>query len=113
MAEPRRYGFPLQMLAGFAVGASIAVVAAFVLSFRATRFSYTGLFQLTASLGGMGIFVGHIIGAARNPDAGIKPIGPLSQGVVQLGGLILVGGSALVLFGVLGIMTLFKGPPPH
>jgi hypothetical protein len=116
MAETpqRKLGFPLLMLLGFCVGASMATVAAFVLSARAGRFSYTVLFDLVAPLGGLGAYIGHIVGAARNKEAGFKPIGPLTPGVLMAGGAIVLVGTVLVLAAVMGIMTAVKGyPPPH
>jgi len=114
MEKPqRKYGFPLLMLLGFTVGAIVATVAAFVLAARAARFSYTGLFDLVVGLGVLGTYLGHVIGAARDKDAGIKPLGPLPPGVLLVGGAIVLFGTAVVVGSVLGIMISIKGPPPH
>ena len=100
---PRKFGFPLLMLAGFCIGAGIATVAAFVLASGAGRFRYTGLFQLVAALGGLGTYLGHVVGAARNPDAGHKPSGPLAPGVLGVGAAIVVVGTVVVVGSVLGV----------
>ena len=116
MAETRqrKFGFPLLMLLGSFVGESVATVAAFVLSAQAGRFSYTGLFDLVAPLGGLGTYFGHIVGAARNKEEGFKPLGPLTPGVLMVGGAIVLVGTVIVLTAVMGIMTAIKGyPPPH
>jgi hypothetical protein len=53
MASPRRrFGFPLLMLLGFAVGAFAGTMVAFILSAGAPRFSYVGLFDLVVARGG-------------------------------------------------------------
>src|SRR5262249_55636224 len=109
----RQFGFPLLMLVGFCIGAAIATATAFVLSAGAGRFSYTGLFQLLVSLGGLGTYIGHVLGALRNREAGFKPFGPLTPGVLGVGAGIVLAGTVVVLFTVLGIMTQIKGPPPH
>jgi hypothetical protein len=116
MAETRQrnFGFPLLMLLGFSAGASVATVAAFFLSAQSDRFSYTGLFDLVAPLGGLGAYISHIVGAARNKEAGFKPLGPLTPGVFLAGGGIVLVGTVIVLAAVTGIMTAVKGyPPPH
>jgi hypothetical protein len=112
-APKRKFGFPLLMLAGFCIGAGLAVATAFIIASEVGRFSYTGLFDLVAALGGLGAYAGHVVGAARNKDAGFKPFGPLTPGALGVGGAIVVVGTAVVLAAVLGIMVLLKGPPPH
>src|SRR5262245_21899146 len=114
MDKPRRkYGFPLLMLLGFGVGACIATLTALLLARGAQRFSYTGLFDLVVALGALGVYLGHVLGAATYKEAGFKPLGPLTPGVFAVGGAIVVLGTIVVLGSVLGIMTLIKGPPPH
>jgi hypothetical protein len=113
-APQRRFGFPLLMLVGFCVGASAATVAALVWSAQAGRFSYTALFNLVAPLGGLGTYIGHVVGAARNKEAGFKVLGPLTPGVLMMGAGIVLVGTAIVIAAVMGIMTAVKGyPPPH
>jgi hypothetical protein len=110
----RKLGFPLHMLIGFCIGASVATVIAFVLSENAGRFSYTLLFDFVAPLGGIGAYIGHVVGAARNKEAGFQPLGPLTPGVLMVGGGIVLVGTIVVLAAVMGIMTVVKGhPPPH
>src|SRR5262245_28980030 len=110
----RKFGFPLLMLVGFCVGASAATAVAFVLSAQAGRFSYTTLFDLVAPLGGLGAYIGHIVGASRNPEAGFTPLGPLTPSVLMVGGVIVLVGTVIIMAAVMGIMTAIKGyPPPH
>jgi hypothetical protein len=112
--EPRwRFGFPLLMLLGFACGACPAVASAVLLAAQGDRFSYATLVNLLLPLGAVGVYVGHIVGAVRYKEAGFRPLGPLTAGVLFLGATIVIVGSAAVLGAVLGIMTLAKGPPPH
>src|SRR5215207_1296707 len=80
--KPRRFGFPLLMLLGFAVGAGVAVAVAYGLAAQRKTFQYTTLLQLVASLGGAGTYLGHVLGAYRDKDAGIAPFGPLPQGIM-------------------------------
>src|SRR5262245_10206919 len=89
----RKYGFPLLMLIGFCIGASVATMVAFALSAQSGRFSYAALFDLVAPLGGLGAYIGHVVGAARNKEAGFKPLGPLTPGVLIVGGLIVLLGT--------------------
>ena len=101
------------MLLGFSIGAIIAVATAFALAAEAGRFSYAGMVKILFSLGALGAYLGHAIGAARNKEAGFKPFGPLTQEVLTVGAVIVVVGSAAVMGAVLGIMTLIYGPSPH
>src|SRR5262249_7495021 len=106
MPEPpqRKYGFPLLMLLGFGIGASMATTVAFVMSAQAGRFSYTALFDLVVPLGGLGAYIGHVVGATRNKEAGFRPLGPLTPGALMVGGVIVLVGTAIVLAAVMGIM---------
>ncbi len=114
MESPKRkYGFPLLMLLGFAVGGSVATAIAFGSASSAQRFSYTTLFDLVVSLGALGVYFGHITGAAKNLDSGFKPFGPIPSGVLFIGAVIVVFGTFVICGSVVGIMTLIKGPPPH
>lgn len=104
---PRGYGFPLLMLAGFAVGATIATATAFVLSAApGGRFSYVGLLKLLFALGTIGTYTGHVIGAAVYREAGLKPFGLVPLGAWAVGGTIVLGGS----FAVTQIVWLVLGP---
>jgi hypothetical protein len=110
----RKYGFPLRMLIGFAIGAGVATVVAFVLAAGAERFSYTALFDLVVALGALGTYLGHVTGAVKHKDAGFKPWGPITPNVLMVGGAIVLFGTLVVVGAVMGIMTLIKGgPPPH
>jgi hypothetical protein len=110
----RKYGFPLRMLIGFAIGAGVATVAAFILAAGVQRFSYTALFNLVAALGAMGTHLGHVTGAMKHKDAGFKPWGPITPNVLMVGGAIVLFGTVVVIGAVMGIMTLIRGePPPH
>ena len=109
--KQRRFGFPLLMLLGCLVGAGIAVAVAFALA--TDSFRYTALFQMTAALAGAGTYLGHVVGASRNKDAGIAAFGPLPQGVMITGAVIWFLGTVAVVGTVLGVMTSIHGPPPH
>jgi hypothetical protein len=102
----RRFGFPSFMLLGFAIGAGLAVLVATLRGAGAVRFSYTSLFYLVVSLGSLGVYVGHIIGAVRHKEVGFKPLGRLTPGVFFVGATIVLVGSAVVLSAMMGIMTL-------
>ena len=98
MKTPRKtFGFPLFMLGGFCAGACVAILASFVMSAQAGRFSYTGLFNLAIALGGLGTYIGHVVGAVRNKEAGFKPLGPLTSGVLYTGAAIVLVGTAVIL----------------
>ena len=108
-----KYGFPRDMLLGFAAGALIAVGTAAAMSAGQGRFSYTGLLRLAFALGGAGTYLGHVAGCLRHKDLGLNPFGPINPGVLAVGGCICLLGSAAVLAAAMGIMTLLYGPPPH
>ena len=74
---------------------------------------YPALLKSRLALGGLGAYLGHVLGAARNKGAGVEPFGPLPPGAFALGGAILLLGSVAVAGAVLGIMTAMHGPPPH
>lgn len=105
---PGGYGFPLAMLAGFSVGAIIAIAAAFVLSSGpGGRFTYVGTLKLLFSLGGLGTFLAHEIAAWAKPERGLRPLGPVPMGALALGGVIVLGGSAAIL----QVLWWIIGPP--
>jgi hypothetical protein len=109
----RRFGFPLLMLLGFVVGAGVAVGVAYALAAQRKTFQYTTLLQLVASLGGMGTYLGHVVGAVRDKDAGLPPFGQMPTGVMLTGLVIWSGGTVAVCAAVLAAMTSLHGPPPH
>jgi hypothetical protein len=76
-------------------------------------FRYTTLLELVAAIGGAGTYLGHVIGASRNKEAGIEPFGPLTPGVMLMGAAIWFGGVVAVCAAVLGVMIAIHGPPPH
>jgi hypothetical protein len=101
------------MLTGYAIGAGIAVVAWLSLSVAAGQFRYVALFDIVIGLGAAGTYAGHVTGAYRDPDARFRPFGPITPGIFAIGAFIVLAGSAAILFGMMGIMTMIKGPPPH
>ncbi len=66
--------------------------------------SYTILIQLLFSLGSVGTYIGHVVGAMRDKEAGFKPFGPLTPGVFFVGAGIVLAGSIIVWAAVLNIM---------
>jgi hypothetical protein len=109
----RKFGFPLPMLLGFLVGAALAVALAYALAAQRKTFQYTTLFQLVAAAGGLGTYLGHVVGALRDRDAGHSLFGPLPQGVMLTGAAIWFFGTVAVVGAVLGVMMSIHGPPPH
>jgi hypothetical protein len=111
--KQRRFGFPLHMLVGFIAGAGIGVAVAFLTAPPDRRILYTALLKFVFALGGLGTYLGHVLGAATNKDAGIEPFGVLPTGALVFGGVIALLGSIAVCGAVLGIMTALYGPSPH
>src|SRR5262245_58569807 len=111
--DRRRFGFPLHVLLGFAVGAVVAVIAAFLLAPEGRRGLYTSLLKLVFALGSCGACLGHGTGAARNREHGVAPFGALPSGAFILGGMIVLLGSLAVCGAVYGVMTALYGPSPH
>lgn len=111
--QERPHGFPLPMLAGTFAGALLAVGMSFLLAPDGHRVMYTTLFQLTCAFAGSGVYLGHMIGALRHPEAGHKPFGPLTPGVMRSGVAIWFFGVAVAVGTVAGVMVALHGPPPH
>ena len=64
-------------------------------------------------MGGAGTYLGHVIGASRDKDAGIAPFGPITTGVMLTGLGIWFIGTVAVCAAVLAVMTSIHGPTPH
>src|SRR5262245_21637710 len=111
--DRRRFGFPLHMLVGFAAGAGVAIVAAFVLAPDGRRILYGALVKLLFALGGAGTYVGHVVSAVRHKEAGIEPFGAIPPGILLFGAAIVLLGSFTIFGAVFGVMTALYGPSPH
>jgi hypothetical protein len=108
-----RFGYPRYMVGGFIVGAALAVAATYGLSGPEHPFRYTVLVRFLFAMGGLTIYLGHLVGALRDRTTLKQAAADFSASTLFLGAAICMIGTCAVFGIVLGIMTAIYGPAPH